>query len=889
MTTALLLSTAPAAATQAFVFKKPKHLRKVAPTLHLTCKGCNLKTCKMSGHHYRQTSPGSRKLAAPGRSSTNTLGTSSTSNSSYDPYYASSAYARSPRDQYGMSKTHADRVGGGVIPISAETYVSYAPSSSSRSSGTSGTDPYSGRPRRSTLTDDNKPSLPARSRPISVVQGSSIARPSSPLSRSYDPDVWVKPSTTTRREHKKLYSVDAGSAKLIAETETDPRDTRDTHDARDTRESRGYLDADRDRARERRGYHLTGSRRLPPPIDESYSYTDAAGMYRDTEPSWRPPRRESFDRNGKSRPTSLIEPYNGNQQIASPARASTAREGPPPSTRGFDKINDALLRTGSLRDPARSSSTERRNTYDPYRNGSEVYDTPGRSSSTKRPTTVHQDDRYAYRDEYDDRKVSRSHRQFKDDGVETRGFGIRSNSVDDRYGSSSGDSLDNRRPTTTAPIVAGSTVAGASPQPPAYVPSTAVTVPDPRAYMAPPPPPQEDRRLSREDDWRATARDREYDRDYDRPREYDRHKHDSLSSALPAATTTAAAVAGALALKDRQRERKYEDEEEPRERHRDRRYQEDVDRPRERKYDPEEHRHGSRSLGPHEREDAREREYAQRDKRDDERKRSERRERDPAPALDPDEEYRRRIQLQQLELQGHQRQSSRDERSDESDRERRRIRRKERARERGDSDLSDEGDIGPRDAVRRDRDLEVQASQQHNRLPNVGDKDLVQSPIEMSKEAPLALAAALPGAYPPAAEQLSQALVAPAMEKSKSEPRVRIVEPAKEKEPEPLILKGILRKPTEKFPEDPNPIREGVAPLKDAKKSKGIPVDARWTKIDRKLVNPEALEEAKERFEERLDCVIVLRVLTREEIQKFADRTREIRGQSVVMPSWRGS
>ncbi|OCK89646.1 uncharacterized protein K441DRAFT_680899 [Cenococcum geophilum 1.58] len=49
------------------------------------------------------------------------------------------------------------------------------------------------------------------------------------------------------------------------------------------------------------------------------------------------------------------------------------------------------------------------------------------------------------------------------------------------------------------------------------------------------------------------------------------------------------------------------------------------------------------------------------------------------------------------------------------------------------------------------------------------------------------------------------------------------------------------------------------------------------TKIDRRLVNPEALEEAKERLEERPDCVIVLRVLSKEEIQKLADRTEEIR------------
>ena len=64
-----------------------------------------------------------------------------------------------------------------------------------------------------------------------------------------------------------------------------------------------------------------------------------------------------------------------------------------------------------------------------------------------------------------------------------------------------------------------------------------------------------------------------------------------------------------------------------------------------------------------------------------------------------------------------------------------------------------------------------------------------------------------------------------------------------------------------------------------AKGGSGIPPGARWTKIDRRLVNPEALEDAKERFEERLDCVIVLRVLTKEDIQKLADRTKAIRGK----------
>jgi hypothetical protein len=108
--------------------------------------------------------------------------------------------------------------------------------------------------------------------------------------------------------------------------------------------------------------------------------------------------------------------------------------------------------------------------------------------------------------------------------------------------------------------------------------------------------------------------------------------------------------------------------------------------------------------------------------------------------------------------------------------------------------------------------------------------------------------------------------------------RLQLVEPPKEKEPEPKP-KGIL-KPARQvpFPEDPNPTREGVAPLKDAGK-KGIPPGARWTKINRMLVNPAALEAAHERYEERDEYVIVLRVLSREEIQKHADKTKEIRGK----------
>ncbi|RFU29600.1 hypothetical protein B7463_g6739, partial [Scytalidium lignicola] len=107
--------------------------------------------------------------------------------------------------------------------------------------------------------------------------------------------------------------------------------------------------------------------------------------------------------------------------------------------------------------------------------------------------------------------------------------------------------------------------------------------------------------------------------------------------------------------------------------------------------------------------------------------------------------------------------------------------------------------------------------------------------------------------------------------------QLRVVSPPREKSVEKPV-KGILRQPRERFPEDPVPIREGVAPHKDAKKD-GIPPDARWTKISRRLVNPEALEAGMERYEAREDFVIVLRVLTKEEVQTYANLTQKIRAE----------
>ena len=110
-----------------------------------------------------------------------------------------------------------------------------------------------------------------------------------------------------------------------------------------------------------------------------------------------------------------------------------------------------------------------------------------------------------------------------------------------------------------------------------------------------------------------------------------------------------------------------------------------------------------------------------------------------------------------------------------------------------------------------------------------------------------------------------------------SRPPPRVVTPSNEEKSEPKPPpKGILRKPREQFPEYPATFREGAAPHKDDKK-KDVPANARWTKIDRRLVNPEALEQDGIRFNEFVDHVIVLKVMDKEEIEKYTRKTAEIR------------
>ena len=592
-------------------------------------------------------------------------------------------------------------------------------------------------------------------------------------------------------------------------------------------------------------------------------------MYRDTEPAWRRPRAGSMERG--SRPTSMIADR--------PARNSTRDLGPPPSTRGFDKIHP------TPRPHGRSSSIERTSVpkYDPYPDS-----TVARSSSTRTraPAAIHQEPREhrrdTYPDDYDRREVEnkRHSTAFEDRDVTSRGFGIAPGPpalAHDQYALDRQPLYPPQQPPRPRPQ---------EPSSPYYQPERAdARMPEPRASRdRDVPPPDYDRR----------PREREHAK-------HDEHKSNGFVSTVAGAVTGAAAtLAGAGFLKNRDKDR-GSDRDSSGERERERRKEQDErdrrDRPderRERKSEgrrnslappppppaaaaappppppapaqiaapeysayadldrkPRDRRHedddkekvpARKASSPEGSGDERPRHYVDRD--------AERR-KEPAPqqaTVDPDEEYRRRIQ-QEAER------ANRGTRDRDSDSDREKDRRRRRDERKDDRDRSRSRSRGPEDRSRASPPRDAPPSARFDeRSATTHDGGMVQEP-----------------------EALDRALEPT----SKS---VQIVEPPKE----PVApVKGILRKPTAKFPEDPEPIREGVAPHKDALKGKDIPVGARWTRIDRRLVNPEALEQAKERFEERMDCVIVLRVLTKEEIQKLADRTkkiRESRGESRSEP-----
>ncbi|KAI9726899.1 MAG: hypothetical protein M1828_000247 [Chrysothrix sp. TS-e1954] len=812
---------------------------------------------------YRPPSPVGRRYAQPERASTSSFYKSDS--------MPTTSGSRRHRESFTSPRTSAER----VIPISSETYVNGAPVGGNRSRY----DTYDDR-RRSTLDAYDVPrasvssSTPSSSLRPAVVHND---RGVSPLPRSsrYDGDYYVTPATSgSRREHKKVYSVDDGrSARLVGANERSGT-------------KRAELEPP-PRISERGDYRMTGGaerrdRRTDVDDYDSYEYTDPRGMYRDTEPKSRT-RRGSVDAaSRRDRTSSLIEPYS--------TKNGSRDYGPPPTTRGLDRIN-SVSRHDSLSGMGGQRARDRN--YGSNYSEDDNYRVAPRTS-TRRPESMYVDKRDAFsptRESYEERPdPRRMSRRFEDTDVANRGFGVRAPSIDDHDRRS--ESIDSRARRADSIVAPGRREHGTErttrdetrADPDRREPKRPAKYEEPQ-FIREEPERENDRNLARErdpprekerdyeDDRRPRDRERlraERDRDYERhsdddrrPREkrldrdiepdrrdrYEEKKREDSDhgSYLPGAAAGTAA-AGALAyganeaLHRRDRERKDEPRDEVDEKPHEERLKDERVKENRNREDPvvEERARApvkSDVVDPI-REDVspdaeriRARNYIG---KDDAQAKQVREIKSEVPeGLDPEEDYRRRVAQELERVKG-----VREDEPSDPDRERRR-----RDRERRHHDAYE----APRDSV-----------------AEPVDESRALMPIEPNRENSL--------------DNSVSDGIAGSSDASR-EKRVAIVEPPKEKE----RPKSILRKPTQKFPEDPNPIREGVAPLKDAK-NKNIPNGARWTKIDRRLVNPEALEEAQERFEERKDCVIVLRVLTKDDIQKFAEKTKEIRAIDETFP-----
>lgn len=729
--------------------------------------------------YHRTSSPGSRRLAHPARLS-----------DGYYPPPASAAYA-SPRSS-----------GERLVPISTTTFVTR--------------DTYSGRPRRSTLTDPSRPittsstantAIPVHSRSRPAVIQSSHERPHSPSNphgystSTRTPDYYAVPATSHKdHSHKKVYSIDGGGkSRLVADI-----DINTSHGSSHRRHS---VDRNSDRHssshRRHKGYHLSGSSTRRTENDQGFSYTDPVAMYRDTEPRWR--HRAGSVEATRPRPTSaLVEHY--------PPRSS-ARELGPPTSRALDKFNDGAGRINGTREPPRSSN--RLSYQEPQYNDGYL------SSSGRHSTAVHQD---RTRDAYPrEAERSRPVHRYEDRSVERRGFGIRSGSQDrynhtmNRGSSESFEAYYSDRDRDYAPPRS-----------------------DPRAYDYP-------KESDRDREYRPRDKDRLRDDGYtserDRLHERERRDHnrrdrdrdvtprgsgDSLTNTiLPAAATAAIGSLGAMAAaaygsetaaKSRDREYEERDRERDSARERDReREQRERDQHYERKQREFERDFRDRERDKREYERERDRDVD----RDSERERERTRDRETRTRERPRdrERDRPRHSSSSESSQDRHRNSRRhrtlgaDESSQEKDArhgadERQRATESDHIHPPNDQRLPDRERSAPVDSAEVDPDEDYRRRIEQAQRDLQGSHDLADSDREKRMKEPEPVASRT---APPAA-----ATTVDHPENTSRENRVRIVEPPSDRE-DSQPIKGILKRPTQKFPEDPNPMREGVKPLKEVR------------------------------------------------------------------------
>ncbi|KAL8763727.1 MAG: hypothetical protein Q9184_000519 [Pyrenodesmia sp. 2 TL-2023] len=768
----------------------------------------------------RPLSPTGRRVAQPGRSSTGTL----VYPSSFDPYPAPARSSREFSTAAGP-RSSADRV---VQPRAVPRYKPESPPP--RQSR----DDYAVRPRRLTLDPGTVeirrplsvigPSVPNRSsRPVITTSD----RPSSPPSKADRPrpdePYYLQPASSTRREHRRNYSIGAA----------DP-----SRDGRERTDRGGYRSSGIGGGRS--GYNLNQPLvREPGDRDRGgYEYTDRREqMYRDTEPRPRP-RRDSYTGGGRERPLSMT----GLEDYLPRAERSNRDAGPPVTTRGFGTIG----RSGSLRQGPISA---RDSDYAPSDFSRDDYE---RRKAHIPRVALHQDPGTAYapiRDDdsiFDDPRDRRPRKTtFEDEVLDTKPREIR----DDQY--------DRIRRAKAA-------------------------VDEGQAEIR-----RKDRYLEDYDPASEEKMRRHNDRGHHRDeREEDRDKR-QRDDALRDIRADNPRGSREEVTRDRRVETHRERREEyPKDRRDDSHRPKHDNIPREKRY------HGDSGLGN---------------------------------GLAVGGAAAATGLAAEAARSYHQHKGSRDDREylatkepadsksantvgrDESDQERReRHRRRRERREREEKEARDlieretkrqqvaKGGVPSKPAPSRDPAIRDPAPSEPERRREIDDlappKDnaigeqpsydyrLHDSRLEASEGPASRPRHHRHHSHSKSRDSFSDSDSSISSASSTRPARnVRVVTPTSERAPsQPPAPKSILRPPREKFPEDPAPVREGVAPLKDAGK-KGIPPNARWTKIDRKLVNPEALEAGNERYEERVDYVIVLRVLTKEEIEQYAAKTQELR------------
>jgi len=724
----------------------------------------------MDPRHLRSSSPGSRRLHQPGRSSTGTI----IYPQDYDPYYAPT---RSSRESISGPRSSADRL---LAPNTIVRQYRVDGGSARR------VDDYPISPRRATLD----PLAAAGRRPLSIAPVSSPDRyrpvissakeqPSGSFKsrpRDEEPHYLLPASSAlSRRDHHRTYSVDNPSEA-----------GRYLSDGRDRHERAGYRSSGV--GGRRQGYNLNQPLVRQPKDDDDedlgYEYTDRKEqMYRDTAPRPRP--RRTSDGGRRERPLSMtgLEDY--------PSRLLQAsRDGRPPvTTRGFDKLD----RSGSLRheyriprepDPLPRDRVPLSDTEDQRKHRS--------SHSSRAPVSLHQerdagpvDDGYSsYREDRKDHRDRHGHGSRRAGSLDRRandqGLGAQISPEDDRRRGSNDKSGRHHEP-------------------------------DPR----------KDRGdlVDRDRHHRTTHRSDHGENEELGRRTHDEPRKDKQEKSKAEDWTMAAAGLGATALvAEGVKERKH-------------RKKDSADPDPEMPLPDRTRNHGDDRL---------------------------------AVVPDPDESGGRN-----------------GDPTDEERRERRRRRRREKEQQEEDVRLADR-------AVRRHEAL-VPPVDESRRDSGSYERDSRHPPptVPQANEPPKSHREHHHRHHDEESYSDNSSEDERRNSHTRKTSQVRVVSPAKDEKPEPKP-KGILRPPREKFPEDPAPVREGVAPLKDAGK-KGIPPNARWTKIDRRLVNPEALDQGNERYEERIEYVIVLRVLTKEEIQAYAKRTQEIRGKRTPLAVEEGS